>query len=670
MQHTRTAVKAYRRYAMSSGAVPALDEYINMARQDDPSADNLENSIATDTLGEPQPHTLHPQSPAEPNANGWDSWWETGVANGTGLFGCDRAKAYPITVQGCSMPTTARRDSEGSSVSSATSSSTPPADRVYSWSSSTTPESVSPASPPRNEQLARLQPPQRTSSRVAFGPSAIKSPTRTSQGQVSCRAPRSTQTMSRSISTRFHNTPIKSPVPEEEEHPGRHYVHPNREMESDTGCSPFLTCPAFQDGAVESPLHQRRQQRQQRLATYSPFPQPQKTKLSPLPPLPIRQSLNRQLPTTAATSPSSTTSCRPLNKEATRSLPQLRDLAAPLPESLPPLPLVPQFSPLFPASPAGMVSQSPTILAGSSAGAINAPPPHPTMPPPPPPMWAATVSAKSVDKETIPPATAMSRNSKHTSQQQQQHQHTPPDRWEDELRRHKQLLRHFPQQPDMQGERLKIPRMHKSLGNLRARSRAHSTPSASDTIVTTSSGIVYTSSAARSGSRASKHSKSKSLWENTGRLDEPLPPTPQPDAPRVSIFEDDSDDEGDTVRQFVRNLFTRRTRCSEMSPLGFGTHDSVAAPHASKESTATSSVDGSSHNNRKKSYSTSSNFPVGATVGENTIGSSATPITSSGGDMYGCINVEGQAADSPRTSSDNTRQRGPLLTRMFVRRSH
>ncbi|EFX01930.1 hypothetical protein CMQ_5001 [Grosmannia clavigera kw1407] len=648
MQHTQTADKAHRRYAVSSGAVSALC----IAQQDGRTTDIAERSIVPGSLSRPQSRSIRPQTPAEHTCNGWDSWWEAGTLNGT--------KGYPSMAREGIMPPMVRRGSE-SSVSSATSSSTPPTDRAYSWSTSTTPGSASPTSPPHDELLVKLLQPERTSSLTAFDAHAVTSPTKASQAPVSCRVSRSSHILSRSISTRFHNTPIKSPVPEEEEHSGRHYVQPSQETKPETGCAPSLFCAASQIVSMESPLHQRRQQRQQRLATYSPFPQPQKAKLSPLPPLPIQECLSQQ---PQIVSPSSTTPRRSLNKEATRSLPQLRDLAAPLPDSLPPLPLVPNLSPMFPASPANLAASSPAVSTGPTTGTVKAPPPHPTMPPPPPPLRTERVPAKDVTREGIH---SSSRDSKYTSQQPQQ---PLPDRWEEERRRHKQLLRHFPQQPEKQGERLKMSRTHKSLGNLRARSRAHSTPSACDTVVTTSSGIIYASSTGRNEPRASKHSKSKSLWENTGRLDEPLPPTPQPDAPHVSIFEDDSDDEGDTVRQFVRNLFTRRTRSSEIPTLGYGTHESIANPHAGfKDSATTKAIDYNNHNTWKKNHSTSSSYSTAAAAAANLASLSAITAASSGGDIGSGLDVEYQP-DSPRTSSDHTRQRGPLLTRMFVRRSH
>jgi hypothetical protein len=165
---------------------------------------------------------------------------------------------------------------------------------------------------------------------------------------------------------------------------------------------------------------------------------------------------------------------------------------------------------------------------------------------------------------------------------------------------------------------------------------------------------------------------------------------PQEHKPSISVFEDDSEDEGpeggDAVRKFVRNLFTRRTRShvdmhaakENRDPNGREGKSSVSSA-SSKES----SMHG--HNDRKKNHSASSNLSMATTVGANNCTSTTntlTPTTPEVPAVEYCEPLEYHHnkdgfMTSPRSPTEihtapapQKAPLAPLLTRMFVRRSN
>ncbi|OAA62475.1 hypothetical protein SPI_04015 [Niveomyces insectorum RCEF 264] len=570
-----------------------------------------------------------------------------------------------------------RRSSEDS-VSSNASTSAGTADQGCAWSASTTPESLSPTTP--KDSLVLQSPPEKPPSGVVSpeaGTDTVILPAKAYQLPATSRPARS-RACSRSAPKRFQNTPIDAPVPEEEEQAenrctGRARQNRERAVVAlvDTAVSPGEG--RRPDGGATVPsLHQRRQQRQQSVSAQTQPKQLARPRLSTMPPLPLQSQATRTSPAPLH---------RGLDRLASRSLPQLRGLAGPPPPGpLPSLPPVPAISPLFPLVPASPTVSTPTVSPG-----INSRPPPPDGPPPAAPAAAAASAAATTstaaESSTTLTTSSTSETIKPKEERSQERNITPPS-WQDELQRHKMYLQQFPAEPcEPPHDRPRLSRAHRSLGNLRARARARSLAHAAavspDEAVSAEpfSAMQHISQCASRGLRTGRPSTAKTTREWGVRLDEPLPPLPQVDTPHVSVFEEDSDDEGDTVRKFVRNLFTRRTRSGEVPSASVHAREPSLG---SKETAAAMASyaragDANSHNNRKKNYSTSSSFSVATTVGASTIVSTTTTLASTNTEAseVDYYLEDDHASTSPRTSTDQARpsQKGPLLSRMFVRRS-
>ncbi|EPE04653.1 hypothetical protein F503_06202 [Ophiostoma piceae UAMH 11346] len=573
-----------------------------------------------------------------------------------------------------------RRGSE-SSTNSTASTCTTVAEGASAWSAATTPETMSPTSP--NSMILLQSPPERTSSKmgiVVTEPASMPTPTRPSRARAA----------SHSALKGFHNTPIESPVPEDAEvfltlrSSRMQRSRPSQEANIATHATAQTA-----EGIDISSLHQRRQQRQQKIAGKPQVKQPVRLRLTPLPTPPADVQLGR---TPSIRTPNSTISPRTL--KSSRSMPQIRDHAGPPPAGpLPPIPAMPKMSP----STAG--SMPPTPLSST----FDILPPHPSMPPPPPPHSPA-LSTTSSSRTLIASATH--------AQMQTQQQTDKSASWEEELRRHKKLLEQFPLPADHMDDAAapKLTRNHRSLGNLRVRSRSLSRAAASssgsssreDSVVGESSAVgeswmaqTYSSFSLRGSKSQQRPSTSKSN-KDFRTMDQPLPPLPampQEHKPSISVFEDDSEDEGgeggDVVRKFVRNLFTRRTRShvdmhaakENKDPNGREGKSSVSSA-SSKESSA------HGHNDRKKNHSASSNLSMATTVGANNCTSTTntlTPTTPEVPAVEYCEPLEyhhnkDSLATSPRSLADRSQPStapaaqkaplAPLLTRMFVRRSN
>lgn len=560
-----------------------------------------------------------------------------------------------------------RRGSE-SSTSSAVSNCTAIAEGMSAWSAATTPETLSPTS---SNNCSLLQsPPERTSSKA--GPVALAPPPSPSkvpnQTFIPCRPARA-RAFSHSAPKRFQNTVIESSVPEEEEqtetrrNSGRpHQKHASHGVNTvKDAVLPFTGLPQEETKAVLN-LRQRRQQRQLKIAGKPHAKQPVRLRLSPLPPLPLDQQGSR-----ASSAPS------PRTLKTSRSSPQLRDVAGPPPTGpLPPLPGAPDLSQLPPPTP-----RTPAMPPTPSFSSTSARPPHPTVPPPPPPSRPSIGSpGLALSPRKISPTTETKLT---CDESQPQEQGTP---WEEELRRHKKLLEQFPPESEERHDLPKLSRSYRSLGNIRARSRSLSRATGAsfhDDATIAESRLSHHASFSLRGSKMQRPATAKSSRDTESLAHEAQPPQSQANTPHISVFEDDSEEEGDTVRKFVRNLFTRRTRSGEVS---------VASPHAADQTREVSSgskhsvssakpTEGNGHNDRKKNHSASSNLSVATTVYASTVASTTTALDPSSAEGYhdGCevdCHPEGGSSFSPRTSSDHSRQhqKGPLLSRMFVRRSH
>ncbi|CAK7219342.1 hypothetical protein SEUCBS140593_003858 [Sporothrix eucalyptigena] len=299
---------------------------------------------------------------------------------------------------------------------------------------------------------------------------------------------------------------------------------------------------------------------------------------------------------------------------------------------------------------------------------VGPPPPPPSRPPPESPGLAANPTKRSPVSE---------RHSNKT----EPHSADQSSSWEEELRRHKKLLEQFPCKPEERQDLPKLSRSYRSLGNIRARSRSLSraTGSSSHDDAAIAEPSHHTSSFSLRGSKTQRPSTTKSLRDTDGQAREAAHSMVPANAPHISVFEDDSDEEGDVVRKFVRNLFTRRTRSGEVPVGNQHTSDQIReVSSGSKYSIAsTKGAEGNGHNDRKKNHSASSTFSIATTVGANTIVSTASTLVpaSTCDCKEGCeivSNIDSDNPPSPRTSSDHSRQhqKGPLLSRMFVRRSH
>ncbi|KAL1892894.1 hypothetical protein Sste5346_006787 [Sporothrix stenoceras] len=568
------------------------------------------------------------------------------------------------------LPNSQRRGSE-SSTSSAISNCTATAGGPSAWSAATTPEAMSPTSP--NNSLLLQSPPERTSSKAgpviqAPPPSPSKTPNHApQQAFIPCRSARA-RALSHSAPKRFQNTAIESPVPEEEEqtetrrNSGRlHQKHASHEvnMAKEPAAQPFVSLTEEEAKAVSN-LRQRRQQRQLKMTGTPQKKQPVRLRLTPLPPLPLDQQSSRL-------------SCAPSPRtlKSSRSSPQLRDAAGPPPTGpLPPLPGAPNLSQLPPPTP-----RTPSMPPTPSFANSNVRPPHPTVPPPPPPSRQSVESPGLLSPRRVSPSAEPT-----PVCEGPQEQGTP---WEEELRRHKKLLEQFPTESEERRDLPKLSRSHRSLGNIRARSRSLSRATGvsfhDDAAIAENRLSHHASSFSLRGSKTMRPSTAKSSKDVDHRSREVQPSQSQVNAPHISVFEDDSDEEGDTVRKFVRNLFTRRTRSGEV-PLASpnATEYTREVSSGSKHSVSSGkSTEGNGHNDRKKNHSSSSNFSIATTVGGSTVVSTTTSLDPSSAETYhdSCdveYHAEGNNSTSPRTSSDHSRQhqKGPLLSRMFVRRSH
>ncbi|KIH94662.1 hypothetical protein SPBR_09216 [Sporothrix brasiliensis 5110] len=307
----------------------------------------------------------------------------------------------------------------------------------------------------------------------------------------------------------------------------------------------------------------------------------------------------------------------------------------------------------------------------------DARPPHPTMPPPPPPSRPPIDCLSPIFS---PKVTSPLMETRPHEESQPQGQGSP---WEEELRRHKKLLEQFPAESEARHGVPKLSRSHRSLGNIRARSRSLSRAAGTafydDAAIAGPRLSHRASSFSLRGSNMQRPSTAKGSQDAENRAPKAQPSQTSGNAPQCSVFEDDSDEEGDTVRKFVRNLFTRRTRNGEMPMATSSTTEQAReVPSSSKHSvSSTKPRDTNGHNDRKTNHSASSNFSIATTVGASTVFSTTTTIDPSSADAchYGCgveCPHEGENSSSPRSSSDHSRhhQKGPLLSRMFVRRSH
>ena len=558
-----------------------------------------------------------------------------------------------------------RRGSE-SSTNSTASTCTTVAEGASAWSAATTPETMSPTSP--NSMILLQSPPERTSSKMGIAatePTSMPTPTRPSRARAA----------SHSAPKGFYNTPIESPVPEDAEvFLTLRSSRMQRGRPSQEANTAVRATAQTAEGIDISSLHQRRQQRQQNISGKPQVKQPVRLRLTPVPTPPADVQLGR---TPSIRTPNSTSSPRTL--KSSRSMPQIRDQAGPPPTGpLPPVPAMPKMSP----SMAG--STPPTPLSST----FDVHPPHPSMPPPPPPHSPALSSTSSSRTLTAPATHA---------QMQTQQQTGESSSWEEELRRHKKLLEQFPQPADHTNDATapKLTRNHRSLGNLRARSRSLSRAAASssgssareDSVVGESwMAQTYSSFSLRGSKSHQRPSTSKSI-KDLHVMDQPLPPLPdmpQEHKPGVSVFEDDSEDEGgDAVRKFVRNLFTRRTRSHiDMHAAKENKDPSGREGKSSVSSASFKEASAHGHNDRKKNHSASSNLSMATTVGANNCTSAAnthTPTTPEVPAVEYCEPLEyyrntDSLLTSPRSLADRpTPQKAPLaprLTRMFVRRSN
>ncbi|CAK7226729.1 hypothetical protein SBRCBS47491_006328 [Sporothrix bragantina] len=541
-----------------------------------------------------------------------------------------------------------RRGSE-SSTSSAISNCTATAEGASAWSAATTPETMSPISP--NNSLLLHSPPDMMSYKAGLA-SMVQpaSPSKAGhQAPVTCRPSRS-RACSHSAPKHLSNSLLQSSVPEEDEQAcyTRRYSREHQKTAShEANAVNESTTPAggvLREAKSVSNLRQRRQQRQQKIGEKAPAKQPVRLRLSPLPPLPLDQQSGRRLSTLS-----------PRTLKPSRSSPQLRDAAGPPPTGpLPPLPNMPNM----------LVATARTSTAPPTPSYSSNPdtcPPYPLGPPPPPPSRPPPESpglAPSPVKYSLMPE-----------------QQSPS--WEEELRRHKKLLEQFPSEPEERQDLPKLSRTHRSLGNIRARSRSLSratgASSHDDAAIAESRLSHQASSFSLRGSKTMRPSTAKSARDTVSQSRGDQATVSQSGAPHVSIFEDDSEEEGDTVRKFVRNLFTRRTRSGEVPTGGQHTLEHAREVSSGSKHTAASVKDSegnNGHNDRKKNHSASSAFSIATTVGANTVLSMTSTLAPANTDD----GKDGFEVDhsSPRTSSDQSRQhqKGPLLSRMFVRRSH
>ncbi|CAK7202485.1 hypothetical protein SEUCBS139899_005208 [Sporothrix eucalyptigena] len=577
-----------------------------------------------------------------------------------------RRSRYGNLLSAESAQSTMQRRGSESSTSSVISNCTATAENAFAWSAATTPETMSPVSP--SNSLLPNSPPERTSSKVALStmaPPALTSKT-SHQPLIPCRLSRA-RACSHSAPKGLPNSLFESTVFEEEEQTDmrRNSKTHQKTASLEANTVGELTMPAagiLREAKSVSNLRQRRQQRQQKIAGKPQAKQPVRLRLSPLPPLPLDQQVARRLSTVS-----------PRTLKSSRSLPQLRDAAGPPPTGpLPPLPnsaatsLSPLPTPRTPAIP-------PTPSFSSSSDAC---PPYPVGPPPPPPSRPPPESPGLAANPT-----KRSPVSERHSNKTEPHSADQSSSWEEELRRHKKLLEQFPCKPEERQDLPKLSRSYRSLGNIRARSRSLSraTGSSSHDDAAIAEPSHHTSSFSLRGSKTQRPSTTKSLRDTDGQAREAAHSMVPANAPHISVFEDDSDEEGDVVRKFVRNLFTRRTRSGEVPVGNQHTSDQIReVSSGSKYSIAsTKGAEGNGHNDRKKNHSASSTFSIATTVGANTIVSTASTLVpaSTCDCKEGCeivSNIDSDNPPSPRTSSDHSRQhqKGPLLSRMFVRRSH
>lgn len=620
---------------------------------------------------------FHFRSQSYESPYSWDSYVDGEITASTPLTGHSRygslvpPEARHSQQMQLALPNSQRRGSE-SSTSSAVSNCTATADGHSAWSAATTPEAMSPTSP--NNSLLLQSPPERISSKIgpaihAPPPSPSKTPNQAQHQAYIPYRPARARASSHAAPKRFQNTAIASPVPEEEEqtearrNSGRlHQKHASHEVNTakEPAAQPFVGLTEEEAQTVLN-LRQRRQQRQLKMAGKPPHnKQPVRLRLTPLPPLPLDQQSSR-----LSYAPS------PRTLKSSRSSPQLRDAAGPPPTGpLPPLPGAPDLSQLPPPTP-----RTPAMPPTPSFANSNVRPPHPTVPPPPPPSRQLVESPGLLSPRRVSPSTEPT-----PVREESQKQGSP---WEEELRRHKKLLEQFPTEPEERHDLPKLSRSHRSLGNIRARSRSLSRATGAslhdDAAIAENRMSHHASSFSLRGSKTMRPSTTKSSKDAYNGSREVQPSQAPANAPHISVFEDDSDEEGDTVRKFVRNLFTRRTRSGEV-PLASpsATEHTREVSSGSKHSVSLAkSTEGHGHNDRKKNHSSSSNFSIATTVGGNTLLSTTTTLDPSSTETYhdSCevdCHAEGGNSTSPRTSSDHSRQhqKGPLLSRMFVRRSH
>ena len=566
------------------------------------------------------------------------------------LLSAESAESYPRHMHLAQLDMQ-RRGSE-SSTSSAVSACTTTAGGTSSWSAATTPETMSPTSP--NNSLLLRSPPENNLEKTGTGSALLPaSPSRTGQqGSTLCRQSQS-RACSHSVPKRPPNSLFESTVPEEDERTEmmRGNARRHQKMASyESNVPQASTTPAaglLREAKSASNLRQRRQQRQQKVGEKPQAKQPVRLRLSPLPPLPLDQQSDRRLSTTS-----------PRTLQPSRSSPQLRIAAGPPPTGpLPPLPRMSAVTPTYlPLPPTPLTSPNPDA---HPACPVGPPPPPPSRPPPDSPGLAAS----PLDCSAM-------------LQQQSQS-------WEEELKRHKKLLEQFPSESKQRQELPRLSRTHRSLGNIRARSRSLSRAtgvSLQDDIMISEPRLSHHASSFNlRGSKMQRPATAKPTKDSKGRRHDDQGCTSQAGTPHVSVFEDDSEEEGDAVRKFVRSFFTRRTRGSEVpTPKQQITTEQVHEVFSGSQYAAVpaNAYEGNRHNDRKKNHSTSSALSMATTVDVDTHLSTASTLVPANTEDWkngreAVAHPEGGNNPSPRGSSDQPRQqqRGPLLSRMFVRRS-
>lgn len=562
------------------------------------------------------------------------------------LLSTETAAVYPRHMR-LSQLDSQRRGSESSTSSDSTSSAVSNCTAVArdSWSATTTPEALSPISPSNSLLLhsPKSRPTFETTGLSSFPPaSPLKSEC---QASTSCRSSWShacLQSAPRRLPSSLFEPSLVSDEDEQVE-----LTHSITRGHGKTASHQEKTLGESSIAGISSPLRTAksvsnlRQRRQQKVGVVPQAKQPTRLRLSPLPPLPKDQQSGRRLSTVS-----------PRTLTPSRSMPHIRDTAGPPPTGpLPPLPNLPittSSTPMTPSSPS--FSSHMYYRSPYSPG----PPAMPSRPPPASPSLAVSPmnNHKPSEQQSLP--------------------------WEEELRRHKKLLQQFPSEPEECKGLPKLSRTHRSLGNIRARSRSLSRATGThlhgDAEISESRLSHQTSSFSLRGLKMQQRSSTAKSARGTPACCENAPIT-NSGMPYISIFEDDSEEEGDAVRKFVRNLFTRRSRSAEVPAVNQPTLEQAHEVSSSSRHVATSSrsFDGTSRGNRTDNGRASSASSPATSVGA---GMMSTASTLSADDLKSKFESESRSKrgqpPSSMAFSDQSRQhqKGPLLSRMFVRWSH